>query len=66
MSEAMPARPAPGDAKLSRARPTGQTLRSAAWLGGDDEVAVLHRVALASAGVRGRPGQAGDRDRELR
>ena len=26
-------------------------LRSGAWLAGDDEVAVLHRVALASAGV---------------
>ena len=26
-------------------------LRSRAWLAGDDEVAVLHRVALASAGV---------------
>jgi dihydroxy-acid dehydratase len=26
-------------------------LRSTAWLAGDDEVAVLHRVALASAGV---------------
>ncbi len=33
-------------------------LRSRAWLAGDDEVAVLHRVALASAGVpvgAGRP-----------
>jgi dihydroxy-acid dehydratase len=28
------------------------TLRSRAWLAGQDEVAVLHRVALASAGVR--------------
>jgi dihydroxy-acid dehydratase len=28
-------------------------LRSRAWLAGDDEVAVLHRVALASAGVPG-------------
>jgi len=27
-------------------------LRSSAWLAGDDEVAMLHRVALASAGVR--------------
>ena len=26
-------------------------LRSTAWLEGDDEVAVMHRVALASAGV---------------
>jgi len=36
------------------ARPTRalrQTLRSQGWLSGDDEVAVLHRVALASAGV---------------
>jgi dihydroxy-acid dehydratase len=34
--------------------PTGgpNSLRSRAWLAGDDEVAVLHRVALASAGVR--------------
>ena len=43
------------NAPLSRARPA---LRSAAWLAGDDEVAVLHRVALASAGVaagQGRP-----------
>jgi dihydroxy-acid dehydratase len=31
---------------------TGARLRSRAWLAGDDEVAVLHRVALASAGVR--------------
>jgi dihydroxyacid dehydratase/phosphogluconate dehydratase len=28
------------------------TLRSRAWLAGDDEVAMAHRVALASAGVR--------------
>jgi len=38
--------------------PPASSLRSRAWLGGDDEVAVLHRVALASAGVRpaaGRP-----------
>jgi dihydroxy-acid dehydratase len=28
-----------------------QALRSHAWLAGDDEVALLHRVALASAGV---------------
>jgi dihydroxy-acid dehydratase len=28
-------------------------LRSSAWLAGDDEVAMLHRVALASAGVLG-------------
>jgi len=27
-------------------------LRSSAWLAGDDEVAMLHRVALASAGVQ--------------
>ena len=31
-------------------------LRSRAWLAGDDEVAVLHRVALASAGVPVGPG----------
>ncbi|HEX9067109.1 MAG TPA: dihydroxy-acid dehydratase [Streptosporangiaceae bacterium] len=39
-------------------RPPGPALRSKAWLDGDDEVAILHRVALASAGVRagdGRP-----------
>jgi len=34
-------------------------LRSRAWLAGDDEVAVLHRVALASAGIE--IGQAADR-----
>ena len=33
------------------------TLRSRAWLAGDDEVAVLHRVALASAGVPASPGR---------
>ncbi len=33
------------------------TLRSRAWLAGDDEVAVLHRVALASAGVPTSPGR---------
>ncbi len=31
---------------------TGPALRSQAWLAGDDEVAVEHRVALASAGLR--------------
>jgi dihydroxy-acid dehydratase len=30
---------------------TGARLRSQAWLGGDDEVALEHRVALASAGM---------------
>ena len=30
---------------------TGVRLRSAAWLAGDDEVALEHRVALASAGL---------------
>jgi dihydroxy-acid dehydratase len=30
---------------------TGPALRSQAWLGGDDEVALEHRVALASAGL---------------
>jgi len=30
---------------------TGPRLRSQAWLAGDDEVAVEHRVALASAGL---------------
>jgi dihydroxy-acid dehydratase len=30
---------------------TGVTLRSQAWLAGDDEVALEHRVALASAGL---------------
>lgn len=34
------------------ARSLVQALRSQAWLAGDDEVALLHRVALASAGVR--------------
>jgi dihydroxy-acid dehydratase len=33
-------------------------LRSRAWLAGDDEVAVLHRVALASAGAAIWPGDA--------
>ena len=33
-------------------------LRSRAWLAGDDEVAVLHRVALASAGAAIGPGDA--------
>jgi dihydroxy-acid dehydratase len=32
--------------------PAHSTLRSRAWLAGDDEVAMAHRVALASAGVR--------------
>ena len=32
-----------------------RVLRSSAWLAGDDEVAVLHRVALASAGVGSAP-----------
>jgi dihydroxy-acid dehydratase len=32
-------------------------LRSSAWLAGDDEVALAHRVALASAGVRVAPGR---------
>jgi dihydroxy-acid dehydratase len=31
---------------------TGVRLRSQAWLAGDDEVALEHRVALASAGLR--------------
>ena len=31
---------------------TGNRLRSQAWLAGDDEVALEHRVALASAGLR--------------
>jgi dihydroxy-acid dehydratase len=31
---------------------TSAALRSSTWLAGDDEVAVLHRVALASAGVQ--------------
>ena len=31
--------------------PSGRALRSQAWLTGTDEVAMLHRVALASAGV---------------
>lgn len=31
---------------------TGAGLRSQAWLAGDDEVALEHRVALASAGLR--------------
>lgn len=36
---------------------SGNKLRSSAWLAGDDEVALAHRVALASAGVpaTGRP-----------
>lgn len=31
--------------------PLQQALRSKAWLAGDDEVALLHRVSLASAGI---------------
>ena len=38
---------------------TGLRLRSQAWLAGDDEVALEHRVALASAGLR--VSRAGDR-----
>ena len=44
--------------------PAHAALRSRAWLAGDDEVAMAHRVALASAGVdvSGQPGsgQHGD------
>jgi dihydroxy-acid dehydratase len=36
---------------------TSITLRSAGWLAGDDEVAMAHRVALASAGVPVTSGQ---------
>ncbi|HEX9033384.1 MAG TPA: dihydroxy-acid dehydratase, partial [Streptosporangiaceae bacterium] len=47
---------APGTGSQQAVTPAGITgrgrLRSRAWLAGDDEVAVLHRVALASAGVR--------------
>ncbi len=43
----MTANPAP-----EAGRPPDGQLRSQGWLAGDDEVAVLHRVALASAGVR--------------
>ena len=40
----------------SRSPAMASALRSRAWLAGDDEVAMLHRVALASAGVRIGPG----------
>jgi dihydroxy-acid dehydratase len=44
------ARPA-GAGSAGREGGQAPALRSQAWLAGDDEVAVLHRVALASAGI---------------
>src|SRR5258708_3233634 len=51
--------PSAGPARAGDGAGLASALRSRAWLAGDDEVAVLHRVALASAGVA--VGPDGDR-----
>ncbi len=56
----------PGAGAVSPAVPGAAGLRSDAWLRGDDEVALAHRVALASPGWRSAPRRPpGDRHRQL-
>jgi dihydroxyacid dehydratase/phosphogluconate dehydratase len=52
----------PNERSHSPASPLSSGLRSDAWLGGDDEVALNHRAALRAAGLR----SAGTRRRRSR
>jgi dihydroxyacid dehydratase/phosphogluconate dehydratase len=51
----MTIQPMIGAAKPGMGNQSSAALRSKSWLAGDDEVAVLHRVALASAGLQVSP-----------
>ena len=59
----MPAFSGPNERRDSPASPTSSELRSDAWLGGDDEVALNHRAALRAAGLRRSSGSRGGRSR---